>query len=76
MKKISRYVLVYFMFHTLEKQAIRQKPKSKKTRTTICEGTIILGHKISKHVQLVSNTKKNPKHHFEFYLYSHSKITT
>ncbi len=46
------------MFHTLEKQAIRQKPKSKKTRTTLCEGTIILGHKISKHVQLVSNTKK------------------
>ena len=46
------------MFHTLEKQAIRQKPKSKKTRTTFCEGTIILGHKISKHVQLVSNTKK------------------
>ncbi len=53
-----------------------KKPKSKKTRTTLCEGTIILGHKISKHIQLVSNTKKNPKHHFEFYLYSHSKITT
>lgn len=68
MKKIYGYVLVYFMFHTLEKQAIRQKPKSKKTRTTFCEGTIILGHKISKHVQLVSNTKKTRSITSSFFL--------